>query len=130
MSDTTLPETLSVDNDHHDHHQRHIGDVGDGGDGRCLLLRPEKGWTRSSSLPESARAFDEIANVLSAPDRGLTAEFDALGKFAFPDASPPRRTADGDQGQNLRQPNEAGFGQDWAGEIHGEHPWSFGDARY
>ncbi len=38
MSDTTLPETLSVDNDHHDHHNRHPGDVGDGGDDASLLL--------------------------------------------------------------------------------------------
>lgn len=38
MSDTTLPETLSVDNDRHDHHNRHIGDVGDGGDDASLLL--------------------------------------------------------------------------------------------
>ena len=38
MSDTTLPETLSVDNNHHDHHNRHIGDVGDGGDDAALLL--------------------------------------------------------------------------------------------
>ncbi len=44
MSDTTLPETLSVDNDHHDHHNRHIGDVGDGGDDASLLLTsPEDG---------------------------------------------------------------------------------------
>ena len=38
MSDTSLPETLSVDNDRHDHHNRHIGDVGDGGDDAALLL--------------------------------------------------------------------------------------------
>ena len=102
----------------------------DGRDGRSLLLLPEMGWARSSSPPESARAFDEIANVFSAPDRGLAAEFDALGEFAFPDTRPPGRTADGDQGQNLRQPNEAGFGQSRTGLVHGEHPWSFGDALY
>ena len=39
MSDTNLPATLSVDNDHHDHHHRHTGDVGDGGDDGSLLLQ-------------------------------------------------------------------------------------------
>jgi len=36
VSDTTLPATLSVDNDHHN---RHSGDVGDGGDDESLLLQ-------------------------------------------------------------------------------------------
>jgi hypothetical protein len=71
-----------------------------------------------------------MANVLSAPDRGLAAELDTLGEFAFPDARPPSRAADGDQGQNLRQPYKAGFGQGGTRLVHGEHPWSFRDALY
>src|SRR5690606_34285940 len=78
----------------------------------------------------SARLVDQGADVLGAPDRGLAAELDALGEFAFADARPPRGAADRDQGKNLRQPEKAGIGQKRSGEFHREHPWSFRDARY
>ena len=69
----------------------------------------------------SAAVIDQCADVFSAPDRGLAAELDAFGEFALADASPPRRPADGDDGEDLGESNEAGFRQDWAGQFH--HGW-------
>lgn len=84
----------------------------------------------STMLAISATAIDQGANVLSTPDGRLAAKLDAFGEFALTDACPPGRTADGNEGENLGESNEACFRQDWAGEFHVEHPWLFGDARY
>ncbi len=81
-----------------------------------------------SDIPFPSAAIDQCADVFSTPDRGLATEFDAFGELTLADASPPRRAADGDDGEDLGESNEAGFRQDRASQFHGEHPWSFWDA--
>ena len=79
MSDTTIPETLSVDNDRHDHHNRHIGDVGDGGDDASLLLTsPGEGMPADDPV-----TIIEAAIVRLRDDVGAIVEADVVAAFSI-----------------------------------------------
>ena len=84
MSDTTLPETLSVDNDHHDHHNRHSGDVGDGGDDAALLL----------TSPGEGMAADNPVTIIEAAIERLRDDVGAIVEPAVVTAFSILRTTD------------------------------------
>ena len=78
MVDTSLPETLSVDNDHHDRHNSHLGDVGDGGDDASLLLTsPDEG------MPDDPVTIIEAAMVRLVDDVGVIVEPAVVAAFAI-----------------------------------------------
>ena len=86
MVDTTLPETLSVDNDHHHHHHRHSGDVGDGGDDAALLLQaPETDIPSDATITpdDDPVAVIEAALIRLKEDVGVLAEEDVVRAFSI-----------------------------------------------